>query len=347
MTTDDGRQERVFQALVGWVRSEGGSVDPRLTLGTTSNGIRGLSAAEAIDAGEVLLHVPTSLILDGGEDRPRVLRDELLKQEHSRWWPYFRLDESRTARLPATWSDADLAELQGLEPHDPRRHIEWYSQAWADGRPYKEFSDADEHALWIIVTRTCDAGLVPIYDLANHDNGQLNTRVETTGDGSFRMIARATVPPGHELFNSYGHTSSSDLFRDYGFIEPWPRVWTYAGPGGRVSKFTLLGAEGPVVLDAEQGAVDLSPERSTLAEKVAQAHAALAPIRGVQLLVIAHGMEFALGRLPTSIEEDERLVVTATGNRQRAIRYRIAYKQSLRAAMQFLRRAAEERTQGR
>jgi hypothetical protein len=329
-----------FQALVSWVRSEGGSVDSRLMLGTTSNGIRGLLAAEAIEAGAVLLHVPKSLILDGGDNRPRVVRDELLKKEHGRWWPYLRLDESLTAGIPATWSDADLAELQGLEPRDSRRHIHWYSQAWAGGMPYEGLSDADKQALWMVVTRSCDAGLVPIYDLANHNNGQLNTRVDIADDGSLGMSARWDLPQGQEVFNSYGHSSSSDIFRDYGFIEPWPRVWKYALPSGQQQEFALLSAEGPVVLVGEQGAPDLAPGRSTLAEKTEQALVALAAMPGVQLLSIAQGMEIALGQLPTRIEQDKRLVVTATGERRRAILYRMAYKQSLIAAMQFLQRYA-------
>lgn len=335
-----------FHALVSWVRREGGAVDPRLELGTTGLGIRGLLAAEAIEAGTVLLHLPKSLILDGGADRPRILRDELLKKEQSRWWPYLRLDKSLTARIPATWADADLAELQGLEPNDSRRHIHWYSQACAGGQPYERFSDADKQALWMIVTRASDVGLVPIYDLANHDNGQLNTRISIADDGSLSMTTCWDLPQGQEIFNTYGHSSSSDIFRDYGFIEPWPRVWKFAMPGGQQQEFALLSAEGPLVLVGEQGAPDLSPRLSTRAEKSAQALEALQRIPGKRLLAIAQGMQTFLDQLPTRLEEDERLLATAAGERKRAILYRMAYKQSLIAASQFLLRKVKYASSG-
>ncbi len=57
------------------------------------------------------------------------------------------------------------------------------------------------------ITRGAEIGLIPIFDLMNHNNGELNTYtnmkdVEMSG---VNVVTRHDIEKGSELFNTYGH----------------------------------------------------------------------------------------------------------------------------------------------
>ncbi len=54
-------------------------------------------------------------------------------------------------------------------------------------------------------TRGADIGLLPIYDLMNHNNGELNTYMGHTETSGVNVVTRHDIEKGSELFNSYGH----------------------------------------------------------------------------------------------------------------------------------------------
>jgi hypothetical protein len=45
---------------------------------------------------------------------------------------------------------------------------------------------------------------MPIYDLMNHNNGELNTYMEHAESG-LNVVTRHDIEKGSELFNTYGH----------------------------------------------------------------------------------------------------------------------------------------------
>jgi hypothetical protein len=152
---DDEGFAAVAEMLVGM----GGSVDPRVGVGMTSYGVRGLIASAPIPAGTVFLHVPSNAMLARPGSRAEAdtcvqiaeILVELRKGEQSAWWPYLRFDGSLGANVPATWTEAELAELQRLPPYDSRRHIAWYTSHCRPGSVYEQLEDVEKQALWIQV----------------------------------------------------------------------------------------------------------------------------------------------------------------------------------------------------
>jgi hypothetical protein len=53
-------------------------------------------------------------------------------------------------------------------------------------------------------TRGADIGLLPIYDLMNHNNGELNTYIDDAETSGWKVVTRQDIEKGSELFNSYG-----------------------------------------------------------------------------------------------------------------------------------------------
>jgi hypothetical protein len=47
--------------------------------------------------------------------------------------------------------------------------------------------------------------LMPVYDLMNHNNGELNTFMEHADTSGLNVVTRHDIEKGSELFNSYGH----------------------------------------------------------------------------------------------------------------------------------------------
>ncbi len=150
-------EEDGFAALAEMLTGMGGSVDSRVGVGMTSYGVRGLIARAAIPARTTFLHVPSKAMLaQPGPDADSCVQiaeiaAELRKGEQSAWWPYLRFDGSLGANVPATWTDAELAELQRLPPYDSRRHVTWYTSTCLPGTDYAQLDDVQKQALWIQV----------------------------------------------------------------------------------------------------------------------------------------------------------------------------------------------------
>ena len=150
-------EEDGFTAVAEMLTGMGGSVDSRVGVGMTSYGVRGLIARAAIPARTTFLHVPSDAMLARpGPDPDSCVQiaeivAELRKREQSAWWPYLRFDGSLGANVPATWTDAELVELQRLPPYDSRRHVEWYTSTCRPGTVYAQLEDVEKQALWIQV----------------------------------------------------------------------------------------------------------------------------------------------------------------------------------------------------
>lgn len=246
---DDG-----YRDLVEWVESHGGRVDRRMSIGNDVDGIRGMMALEDMDANVELLHCPWTLVIgssgstiedhqtmDTQEDMCRVI--QILAAEYrlgdkSLGWPYLK-HIGELPRLAAMWDAAAVAELQNLPPsQDLDRHLQWYSQTCRSGnsRPqeggdagYVDLKNDDAatlQALVAFITRANQVGMTPIYDLLNHHNGWKNAKLFLTQDG----VDLRTVQPvqkGQQLYLSYGLKAASQMFRDYGFVEDWPSLWSW------------------------------------------------------------------------------------------------------------------------
>jgi len=234
-----------FPSLVTWFRSHGGIIDDRVKIGYDEKGIRGTIATDFIPADTLLMHAPSSIMLnsdDGGRDQCNQIAkvvEELNKGEASKWHEYFSFDDSLGSRIPSQWDDRAhpegrtgraMMELQGLPPSgETHRHINWYKAYCLEGRD-EEVSEVEWRALLIAMTRSSDRGLIPMYDLMNHHNGLINTRL-AVDDAGFSVIAATDIAANEQIYNTYarsGWESSVDVFTTYGFVEDYPQIWRWA-----------------------------------------------------------------------------------------------------------------------
>ena len=221
-----------FSKLVAWMRKHGGRVDERLSV-EQLDGVRGAVALDDIEQGAELLQVPWKLVI-GSEglqhqmaDMCQVVRDietELRLGETSLWYEYLALDDSIiNSRLPTLWDESVLEEFQGLPPQeDATRHVRWFQE---DCRGQLD-DRVTQQALLCFITRASAVGMVPIYDLLNHHNGERNAKLQLTEMG-VELVALQSISAGEQIFLSYGIKSASTMYRDYGFVEPWPQIWTW------------------------------------------------------------------------------------------------------------------------
>jgi len=240
-----------FTELVAWMRLHGGRVDHRMDV-AEMNGIRGIVALEEIEDGAELLHCSWKLVIgstglqdqmQSSHDMCKIVQDmadEIKLGSESLWWPYLKHIE--LPRLSAMWGRAALDELQGLSPsEDATRHIQWFTQSCAGVAKVEDLDQETMHSLVSFVTRASEVGMVPIYDLINHHNGERNAKLSLAQEGVNLRVVNGPIQKGQEIFLSYGVKSSSTMYRDYGFVEDWPSIWNWKDPlSGDNFAFVLL-----------------------------------------------------------------------------------------------------------
>lgn len=161
------------------------------------------------------------------------MKNELRKGEQSKWYNYFDFDDSSGSRLPLQWDRASgpgraMQELQGLPPAgDTHRHVNNYQAGCLAG---KEMTDLDFKAFKMYITRAADIGMLPMYDLMNHHNGKINTKLRRDDDGGLFVTSLTDIPAGAPIYNTYarsGIESTIDSFNTYGFVEDYPQLWRW------------------------------------------------------------------------------------------------------------------------
>ncbi len=127
------------------------------------------------------------------------------------------------------------------------------------------------------------------------------------------------------------------MFRGYGFVEPYPHLWSFEGADEKEYRVALFAqGVGPVLLHHVHGNFSLEPRWSSLVDKVNGAWGLLDETSDEDLRATLAATERLLDAQPTSLDEDLVLAVGAEGNRLRAIKYRIVFKQDLITIATFL-----------
>mmetsp|Transcript_7317 Transcript_7317/g.13648 ORF Transcript_7317/g.13648 Transcript_7317/m.13648 type:complete len:447 (-) Transcript_7317:197-1537(-) len=262
-TGGNGNEDEGFAKLVSWMKLHGGRVDSRINVTATDNGIRGVYALSSIEPGTELLFCPWNLIIgstsvqnqmqkgDGMCTVVQRMADEIRLGEQSLWHPY--LNHIELPRLAANWDSSALAELQGLSPiQDATRHVQWFRQNCGGDLMMNNAANGDDHdddgaamrSLVAFISRASEVGMIPIYDLFNHHNGKRNAKLSIVEDG-VRLVTvgkvegddddnnndgrrNHTIRRGEQLYISYGLKTSSNMYRDYAFVEDWPSCWNFA-----------------------------------------------------------------------------------------------------------------------
>lgn len=241
-------------SLFNWIESNGGYINPNVELSTGPDPnwhIRGVFATSHIEPGEKLFTLPPSVQLCDSDMCGLVnkLRDELVKGQESFYWPYISAMEDHLVDIPAIWNEHERSILQGLFPGDWQRHLIWFEQNCGG-----DVRDAHHlRSMLLVVARSNgnenQACMSPFYDSLNHANGNLvNTDNNWDGD-KFEKIINQPVEPGQQIFNSFGESDVGRLFRDYGFISQYPRLWTFTGTDGQDYAFECFDDNGLMSID--------------------------------------------------------------------------------------------------
>lgn len=268
----------------------------------------------------------------------------------SKWHAYFEFDDSSGSHLPTQWDRANgpgraMRELQGLSPSgETHRHVDWYQQVCLKGG---ELTDLDWKALLMHLTRAADIGLVPMYDLMNHHNGLINTKLQIDAEGGLSVIARTKIPANGPIYNTYarsGEESTVDIFNTYGFVEDYPQIWRWSdetlvqlaqenkdhaynrygmnnsdenkNPGDRLHfepnshhyEVLVISPTLAALSPTKQMAQTLGNEQRSLGAWQKTIHFHHANLRSSHANAMHDSAMAILNQLPTTIEEDELLV---------------------------------------
>ena len=321
------------ETIIEWALENNAIVDSRLYIGSTY--MRGMFASGYIPENTNIFVIPNSIIIPnhGVCEIINLMEDEMKKGHNSLFFTYFNVDDSESCSLPETWDDSVIKELDGLPELHVRNHTDWFMKLC---KPHQEkLSQIELHALWIFVTRSTDLGVVPLLDLLNHNTGLLNTnwyRDEITRD----IIIKTSrdIYPGEEIFNSYKFTSTLEIFNNYGFLEPYPRIWDFSE-----LKIAVLDCYGTTVLMGQYGTFNInSPWHKTTLELYVGASEALKSTDKTTIKMFINTALETVESFDSSIDDDEEMLGHMDGQSTKymAVLFRLAYKKDLMRATTFL-----------
>ena len=358
---DDG-----YSKLAEWMKSHGGRVDSRMAVGEV-DGVRGIVTLENMAEDIELLHCPWKLVIGSSSlqeqmkteqdmcDVVKIMASEYRLGEKSMGYPY--LNHIELPRLGAIWEPEAVKELQGISPsQDLNRHNEWYSTNCGGGN-IEDFDEATIQSLVSFISRASAVGMVPIYDLLNHHNGLKNAKLFLTEDGVHLRTVRP-VQKGEQLFLSYGLKESSQMYRDYGFIEAWPRLWSWKDASTQDNHVFALFPEGVAAIHPSMDFLKQiwsAPSRSALEWQNAASQYTQTEVTPEALLRFTSAANALLEGLPTTLDEDEEILSKKEAQRSSlsaaadstaevlpleddiiaAIRYRIEFKRDVSTALHF------------
>jgi hypothetical protein len=214
--------------MVEWLRQNDGYLNPKVEVRRADpsdpNSYFGVFAREDLDIHEEVMIVPDELFIQVGPEflgnyeeglceLSSILVDELLLgEEESKYGPFigYLLDQ-HTGQLPATWSEPAKIMFRSLvitnyqfhtSELPPNQPVDWIKVNF-----YGDCFDADnklhEQALALTVQRGWDTKLIPIYDLVNHHNGDVNTENTSIHSDALRVRTTRKIQKGEEIFASY------------------------------------------------------------------------------------------------------------------------------------------------
>jgi hypothetical protein len=218
--------------VVEWVRSQKGYFSDKLVIrrmdGLDPNAPFGVFAAQNIGEGETLMQIPQECYIDIFDDArdmetndsleeamgeytanlcrlARTTMTEMKLGDKSAYAPYIRyLNHQSRGQLPATWSEKSKALLRDLFPPDDDG-VDWID-FYFKGECF-ESNDMDpfeEHVVALTKQRCYDTALIPLWDMVNHDNGNINTENTSMYDkDGIRVWSSRAIQKGEEIFASY------------------------------------------------------------------------------------------------------------------------------------------------
>lgn len=248
---DDGGQE-----LINWIRSLGGFVNPGLRVGPLdpddASSPFGVFTNVSLLKGTVLLRVPWQVIVKpdvGNNDANErfcstveVVERELSLGNQSVFAPYMRyvLAHNPVLEVPCLWSPVGRTLLQMVIGSGTRAtDVGSVSAPLQMILAYCGFLSPQEQATALrVYTRHTRELLIPLLDMMNHGNGHKhNIKMNLRHGKAMRVLASRDIEAGEEICDSYNDCTecgdryewygTSEIFFDFGFLEPMPQVWHF------------------------------------------------------------------------------------------------------------------------
>ena len=238
------------QLQIEWLKENGGLFSPKiefqLAVENDEDSPWGIFAVQDIKKGETLIIVPQAcLITSEGSFRMCDTARNLMKQkelgEKSKYAPYvnYVFDPKHANQLPVSWSTAGkklIHKIIGRElPPFDVTDISFQDACGGSGSAF------EEEAWQIIVRRSWDDIMVPVFDMFNHRNGKwFNVDSSSAHSGEDIVVfASRDVKKGEQLYLSYNECADCidyawtyvlpNILKDYGFVEQYPRRWNIKG----------------------------------------------------------------------------------------------------------------------
>jgi hypothetical protein len=227
---------------------------------------------------------------------------------------------------------------------------DWFSENCANGTPFDELDHAARQSLLAAITRSAGMRFLPIFDLMNHHNGNLNTRSNASVDGN-SVFAAVDISQGSDIFNSGGVATSSDAFLRYSFIEYWPQQWAWTDADtAKEERFLLLPENVVAIYPPTSMTEQIGATAPPLVTLQADAQRHTQQLEAGKLAAFCDAAKRLLEYLPSSAEEDRVLLdqLLATQQQQQpadhnsllllrdrisAIAYRINFKEAVQTAL--------------
>jgi hypothetical protein len=231
-------------AIFNWVESNGGYVNPKVEITSGPDpkwNVRGVFTTAEISQDELIFWVPPHLLLCGTTfcDSVAVLSRELSIGNSSFWWPYLSVMEDHRLDLSHAWTDEERDLLRGLYPHDLTSNAILFKCGSLDMN-----EEINLRALQLVIARSVgdeeNVCMAPLFDSINHgQQGYENSAIGALDDGT-SVYATDNIEKGQQLFDSFGGNEFFRLFRDYGFLSQYPRLWLFEDNAGREISFKIL-----------------------------------------------------------------------------------------------------------
>eukprot|EP00980_Cylindrotheca_fusiformis_P006585 scaffold1389_cov122-Cylindrotheca_fusiformis.AAC.3 len=317
------RQDEVVQEMIHWMKEKGGYIHPSVQIRrwnvsdpTSYYGIfvdkNNNNNGVVISKDELLMTIPASIRLQVSEeymtgDKPYVTTlCELawtLKRENdlgnkSNFEPYIEyLKLQPKNRLPAMWSDAGKALLTKVhgslgmtgflrEPVQGKHMVDWIDDWFSGCMIGEDDAELEKFYIALVTQRGFDYALVPVYDMLNHHNGNVNTesRPSIFDPDGFSVYALRDLEQGEELFFSYhdcpdcydtcdkskdddgddsydnsdkcgastmDYWGTPEMLRDFGFVEPYPQRFHLVHEDGEQSTLFIDESAATIEDDAD------------------------------------------------------------------------------------------------
>eukprot|EP00588_Corethron_pennatum_P010730 CAMPEP_0194280678 /NCGR_PEP_ID=MMETSP0169-20130528/18302_1 /TAXON_ID=218684 /ORGANISM="Corethron pennatum, Strain L29A3" /LENGTH=371 /DNA_ID=CAMNT_0039025485 /DNA_START=21 /DNA_END=1136 /DNA_ORIENTATION=+ len=269
------------ESIIEWVRGKGGFFNPNIEIRRVDRSDPtsryGMFANGNLEHKERLFHIPRECLVtessgdddafdeeEEEEDFPlncrtaRNLIEEMRESDASARTPFVNyLLAEPWSHLPSSWSVGGKKTLGNMlkkytkTPLPPQNFDMWTNYYWR--QQCKGSTDPfEENAALIVVQRSWDDVLIPVYDMLSHRNGKyLNTEDANVHHSTKPIKVRASraIEAGEEIYTSYNmckdcgnrHETygTPQIFSDYGFVEQYPQRWIL-GP----AVFDIKEAEG-------------------------------------------------------------------------------------------------------